>query len=73
MSRGSLTLDGLRAKLRKLGVDLTDCDPARRTWVLTPRQGPPIIIGNPTDMSAEERFELFEIVRNRVDPFGSMH
>jgi hypothetical protein len=69
----ALTLDGLIARFRSIGLALTDIGTDNRTWVLTPRDGSPIVIGNPTNMSDKERFELFEIIRNRIDPFGSMH
>jgi hypothetical protein len=69
----ALTLGGLIALFRKLGAVPTDSGPDQPTWVLTPREGPPIVIGYPTKMSAEERFSLFEIVRKRLDPFGTRH
>ena len=69
----TLTLSGLIARFRKLGASVTDSGPDQPTWILTPREGPPIIIGNPTNMSGKERFDLFEIVRRRLDPFGPRH
>lgn len=68
-----LSLPGLIARFRQLGAPVTDAPPDRDTWVLTPREGSPMVIGNPTNMSPQERARLLAIVRRRLDPFGSTH
>jgi hypothetical protein len=70
---GALTLSGLLALFRKHGASVTDSGPDQPSWVLTPREGSPILIENPTNMSAKERSDLFEIVRRRLNPFGARH
>jgi hypothetical protein len=68
-----LSLDGLRARLHQIGVKLTDTDPQGELWVGTTRDGQPVLLTNPMPLTDEERSEVFNSIKQRIDPFGSMH